>query len=353
MNYYIAEKNTIAAAHRTAGIKARDDADAIMQKAGFCPITVTAPQDRENLSRINKLLVHFKVVWCWNKAVKSVKAGDCVLLQFPAVNHSIFLDSVIKKLKNKNVKVAALLHDLELLRLSLEGESGAAQSWRLKKEELSVMRLFDKIIVHNDKMLDYINREMGIEKDRLVNLEIFDYLCEIPPQKTVENFRSVIIAGNLNPQKCKYVYNLPENVCFELYGPNFKGENAGNITYHGSFDPKELPFVLSGGFGLVWDGVSADTCTGVWGEYLKYNNPHKTSLYLASGIPVVIWDKAALADFVIKNGCGIAVGSLCELKDRLDKITPQMYVTMRQNAMAVSKKLTDGYFLNKAIGEVC
>ena len=34
----------------------------------------------------------------------------------------------------------------------------------------------------------------------------------------------------------------------------------------------------------MWDGPSPDTCAGVYGAYLRYNNPHKTSLYLAAGL---------------------------------------------------------------------
>ena len=59
-----------------------------------------------------------------------------------------------------------------------------------------------------------------------------------------------------------------------------------NETYFGSFLPDELPAALEGGFGLVWDGDSAETCSGVFGEYLRYNNSHKASLYLASGFPL-------------------------------------------------------------------
>ncbi len=33
-------------------------------------------------------------------------------------------------------------------------------------------------------------------------------------------------------------------------------------TYFGSFLPDELPAALEGGFGLVWDGDSAETCSG-------------------------------------------------------------------------------------------
>ena len=148
--------------------------------------------------------------------------------------------------------------------------------------------------------------------------------------------------------KAAYAYDLPDETQFVLYGPNYTGKKDGNITYKGSFPPDDLPFVLEGGFGLVWDGISSETCAGVWGEYLKYNNPHKTSLYLASGLPLVIWEKAALADFVVKNGCGITVASLFDIPEAINKVTKDEYEAMLRNTKEVSEKLDSGYFLGRA-----
>ena len=36
-------------------------------------------------------------------------------------------------------------------------------------------------------------------------------------------------------------------------------------------------------------------------DYLRINNPHKTSLYLACGIPIITWNKAAIAQYVRKK----------------------------------------------------
>lgn len=63
------------------------------------------------------------------------------------------------------------------------------------------------------------------------------------------------------------------------------------MIWHGSFKPEESPEHLQG----VWDGDSVDTCAGNTGAYLRYNNPHKTSLYLACGMPVIVWKEAAIA----------------------------------------------------------
>lgn len=123
------------------------------------------------------------------------------------------------------------------------------------------------------------------------------------------------------------------------------------MIYHGSFSPEDLPEHLEGAFGLVWDGTSAETCIGNTGEYLKYNNPHKTSLYLSSGIPVIVWSKAAIADFVIRNGVGIAVDSLYDVNDRISEISEADYASMCENVDCIGVKLRSGGYFMAALDE--
>ena len=117
----------------------------------------------------------------------------------------------------------------------------------------------------------------------------------------------------------------------------------------GAFLPEELPYVMDGSFGLVWDGESAKTCSGIYGKYLQINNPHKTSLYLASGIPVIIWEKAALADFVKKYKVGIPIKSLEDLEHTLEAITEDEYDEMLIHAKKMAVKLRSGYFTKRAV----
>ncbi len=352
MNWLVVEKNTVAEAHHTAGVKARDDAEKILLDAGCKELVIEISDDRDNAGKLDKLLVHFELLKEWNKTFSPVEKGDTVYIQFPVVNHTLVMDRAIKKLISKGVKVVALIHDLEVLRLSLSDNFSKVQKWRLKREEVSVMNLFTKIIVHNKSMLEYMHNTLNISKEKMVNLEIFDYLIENPDNKEMvrnaDNYKSVIIAGNLSQMKAAYAYDLPEETEFILYGPNYTGKTDGNITYKGSFPPDDLPFVLDGGFGLVWDGISSKTCEGVWGEYLKYNNPHKTSLYLASQLPLVIWEKAALADFVVKNGCGITVASLFDIPEAINRVTEDEYKRMLENTKNISQRLVSGYYLKKA-----
>ena len=105
-------------------------------------------------------------------------------------------------------------------------------------------------------------------------------------------------------------------------------------------------------FGLVWDGESADTCSGVYGDYLRINNPHKTSFYLSCGIPVLIWKEAALADFIIENGCGIVLNSLSEISAKINNLDRTSYIKMKENANQISGKLKMGWYSRNAIEKV-
>ena len=130
---------------------------------------------------------------------------------------------------------------------------------------------------------------------------------------------------------------------------HYEDEGLDNIFYHGAFPADELPLKLNGKFGLVWDGYSADGCQGTFGQYLKLNNPHKTSLYLASGLPVIIWKEAALASFIVENNLGFAVDKLSEINEKLSQISDEQYKIMANNVKGISAKLRNGEYIKTAL----
>lgn len=78
---------------------------------------------------------------------------------------------------------------------------------------------------------------------------------------------------------------------------------------------------------------------------------NKVSLYLSAGIPVIIWNQAALADFVKRNKVGIVVDSLENIENYIKNIDENKYNEMKENALKISGKLRSGFYLNKAIQE--
>ena len=258
-----------------------------------------------------------------------------------------YIDILEKVKQKKHIKLAFLIHDLDSLRKLFLNAQDDFEYMDHKMFDIS-----DYIIAHNDSMIEYLVSQ-GVEREKIHNLHIFDYLCD--SNNTIKFDRSVSIAGNLDEKKSNYLAKLKDikAVHFDLYGVHLNEEIlASNITYHGAFPPDEINNQLYSGFGLVWDGSSIERCDGNTGEYLKYNNPHKLSLYLVSGIPVVIWKEAAEAKFVEEYGLGITVNSLDELGEKFASLSEEEYFEMVKRVAVVSERLKNGYYLTQAIKEI-
>ena len=354
MKYYIFEQSRNIGGSMTAGVKARCDVEDILAAEGYARITVLESRYPRN-STGNKIKASMETGRQWWELSKNLKRDDVLVVQLPLSEHTLEFGAVIAQLKRKGVKTVAIVHDLEKLRNMKAHNTIKAWKGHIRNylEETWALRNFTKIIVHNDKMLALME-QMGYRKEQMVALKIFDYVIsqEVDAEKAGDP-DGIIIAGNLLESKAGYVYKLPEDdrVKFSLYGVNYTGTAKANTEYLGAFDPGVLPFALQGKYGLVWDGPDANTCGGIHGEYLRINNPHKTSLYLASGFPVIIWSQAALADFVLENNVGICVDSLDQIPDAVASVGEDTYLLMKTNAEILSKKLRDGEFLKSALKE--
>lgn len=338
----------------TAGAKAPDDVAAIAKKMGIKLIDFYSPHKFKSYY-LTRFAAFFSGYNNWRRLQKEVKEHSYVILQHP--NQGIRVSSVyIDKLKrNKDVHFIGLIHDLNSLRkICVFGKEQSVEHDTFADDGL--LKKCDYVICHNTSMMNYMI-DQGFDKKRLISLKIFDYLhdCELSEMHKKE--KSVIVAGNLAKEKCEYLYKLMrmDEIGFQLhlFGPNLVFEDYNSyVKYHGSYLPEELPGKLQGAFGLVWDGSEIDKCAGNTGEYIRYNNPHKCSLFLASNIPVIIWKQAALAKFVEKNNVGITVNSLLEIADAIDRISEKEYEQMVRNAAAIGDKMRSGYYFQTALEKV-
>lgn len=326
-----------------AGTKATEDVITIAEKIGFKPLYVQMNDLKSGiLHKVNRQIRFFKD---WQKAYRAVTDESIVLLQHPFHYPQLTRESILLKLKKeKKVHFISIVHDVEELRTLGKEEYH-------KHEFEFMMQIADVLIVHNDVMRDFFIKK-GFSKKKIVVLEIFDYLRNERNDELALYEKSITIAGNLDVEKSGYLMHLSEVECkFCLYGPNYSLGNAENITYGGVLPPDQVPRVLTKGFGLIWDGDSIKTCRGGFGDYLRYNNPHKLSLYLSSGLPVIIWKQAAEATFVEKNGVGYTVKSLYEIPELMKKISENEYKNITENVSRISKKLINGEYMQLALRE--
>lgn len=326
MNYYI-EISTVN--------KAKQDIDEICRQEGYCNLT------RCNLGKGGVARFMTKLLSVAGIAVK-LKKGDTLFLQYP-MKKFYFIACSLAHLKG--AKVVTVIHDL-----------GAFRRHKLTPEqENRRLSKTDFLIVHNPTMRDYLLRH-GY-RGGIHCLQIFDYLAPTPV-KTADGGPGtpwrIVYAGNLARWRNDFLYRLDklsDGWQMDLYGKGFNEEDAANarLRYHGFMASDDFIAKVNADFGLVWDGSSTEECTGDWGEYLRINDPHKTSFYLRAGIPVIVWNQAAMAPFIEKEKIGLVINSINELSEVLALLKPDDYAAMRRNAVAMGRRLADGYYVKQGM----
>ena len=322
----------------TAGNKAKSDIESIMSDIGFRNIGIR--QTHYKNSAIAFLLNLVGVI----KALLCLHKGDNLVIQYPLKKYFSLLCTIAHM---RGAKVIVIIHDLG--------------SFRRKKltirEEINRFNVVDYIISHNESMKKWLI-DNGC-KTKIGVLEIFDYLSsgKSEEEPNMPSSYSIVYAGALRDRKNAFLYKVgdySETLKFSLYGNGFeidKAKNKSCFNYLGFIKSDDLISKVQGDFGLVWDGDSIEECSGDFGEYLKLNNPHKTSLYIRCGLPIIIWKEAALAKFVEENNIGFSISSLKELEDKASIITKNDYLEMKKNISEISIRLSKGYYVSKALND--
>lgn len=312
-----------------ASSKARIDIEEILKNKNFIELGVK--YKRSKFSPIR--------VWTKSKAllssVKKINNGDNIWFQYPPYIFSPIFVIVEKILKKKHCKLFFIVHDIESLRFE-----------NIMKKDIVILNCADKIIAHTDNMIKIL-KEHGLKKD-IEPMYLFPYLTDDEydlEEEVIKRKDTVAFAGNL--AKSEFItslLNMDFNyIKFRFYGLecNLNFNKEKRMEYMGKFSPNNVS-AIKVGWGLVWDGNSVDTCNGKVGEYLRYNSPHKLSLYVAAGIPVIVWKESAFKDFVEKNNIGISVSCIKEIDEKIEKISNEDYRLMIENTRKISKDLRKG-----------
>jgi len=316
--------------------KAKNDINQIVLKAGYQPIGLFKEKNTALFHFASKCCAMWQMLW-------RLKKGDVLLIQYPLKK---FYSLACRIARMRGAKVITLIHDL-----------GTFRRHKLKShEEVAMLNHSHVLIVHNAKMDAWLKR--NDLNTQTVQLGIFDYLIGSVPDRVVRPYAApyqLVFAGGFGKWRSKFLEGLDGYLTdcrLNLFGKGATADFAKdwkNIDYHGCFAPEELVKQVQAHYGLVWDGDSMDECSGDWGEYLKINNPHKTSFALRCHFPVIIWRQAAMAAFVEEHKCGILVDSLRDISDAVKAVTPEQYAEMQRNAAEIGEKLEQGFFTLAAL----
>jgi hypothetical protein len=320
--------------------KAKMDCETVLLNNGWR--NVGFKQTWISNSLLGTLISAIGITW----GILRIPKNSYICLQYP---FNKFYGYCLWGAKRKNCKVITIVHDVK----SLKGKYGYSQ------DEIDTLNESDQLIVHNKAMRTWFESQ-NIKPD-MYEIGAFDYLHEPKlslPKAAIDyaNLR-IVFAGNMG-SKQSFIYSLDDTetagFTMDLYGVGFYPESVKKsegsvLNYKGMFPADEVIDRIDGDFGLVWYGESLDSCDGVAGQYLKYNNPHKLSLYLLCEMPIVIWDKAAMAAFVTEHDIGITVSSLTELSSKITSLSKEDVERFKTNVKALKLKLEKGELLSAAL----
>ncbi len=290
----------------------------------------------------SKIIAFFLDIIGIIRACILLQKGDVLFLQYPVKKYFSFLCNVARL---KGAKTVSLIHDLGSFRrkkLSIE-------------KEISRLSHSDYIIASNENMKGWL-QEHGLQKP-IGALGLFDYRSVSFNQNSsnLPSTASVVYAGALSMRKNSFLVRLTQSL--QTWNLMIVGNKDGlqglqdnpHISYRGFLPSEDFIAHIDASFGLVWDGDSPDTCSGDYGNYLRWNSPHKVSFNLRAGLPVIIWKEAAVAPIIEKEGVGFAISSLKELDNILSHLSQEKYAMMKQKTQQMAKKLNQGYFLRNAL----
>lgn len=322
-----------------AGTKAKSDIEKIMEGMGYK--NIGSVQTRYT----NKIASFFSTLASIMRSVRKINEGDIIVLQYPLKKYFSF---ICKTAHLRKAKVIVLIHDL-----------GSFRRKKLSvKQEIKRLQNADYIIAHSPQMKQWlenhsINRPAGI-------LGLFDFLDNSEPKHICLESKpvDVIYVGGLSPKGNRFLYTMTDNAKnwrALLYGNGFDAslhkETNKELIHKGYIDSSDLIKSPQGNFGLVFYGDTPHTVGGEIGDYVKLIAPHKTSLYLRCGMPVIVWKQSAIAPIIEANNAGITVESLDEIDAIIGKMTIDDYNTMALNAYNLGVKLAAGEFTRKALSE--
>jgi len=340
-----------------AGFKARYDVYEIIKSD--IPTSNTYNFYKVNLKdskyRIRRILsrryANYYNYLTFKKYIAELDANDVVLVLIPFESLFNVAKAVYNSLYNAKIKrglrVIMMIIDLDSIRRIGQIDP---------ENEIKYLDFADIVISQNAEMSKWLvsNR---INSAKIVNLDLFDFRLDPNYQATTANNegleKNIIFGGNLTPEKAEFLYKWKPNFKTKLYGINLKQtELTENMEYLGVFNPSSPTMDVSGvSFGLVWEGDSLETCTGLAGQYLKFSTPHKLSMYLSQGLPVIVWKESAMAKFVEENNIGYTIQSLSEIDEIFEKITAQVYADIKSNVLIIKEKVVHGEFLKTALSK--
>lgn len=217
--------------------------------------------------------------------------------------------------------------------------------------DVAALNIFDKVVLQSPAMKKLVVEGNNFKPEVVLN-GLFDYAVKVPFEGHRTLSHDICFAGNLH--KSEFLHRFDgvhlKKCKFLLYGNGFTEDLADcGLIYKGTFHPDDLSSI-EGSWGLVWDGDSVDGLQGFLGDYMRINSPHKSSMYICAGMPLITPEGSFVGSIVKEHGLGLVVNSIGELDDVIDAVTEEEYARMLENVRRYGDLMKSGAFIKLALG---
>lgn len=269
----------------------------------------------------------------------AVSHGDIVIFQSPSWNGIEFDKAFMSRLTAySRLKKIIFINDV----VPLMFESNRY----LMKPYVEMYNQADLIIVPSQRMAEFLVGE-GLSVKKIVIQRMWDCPVSIDTSVTPQFHKVINFAGKTDGTKFSFVQKWKyDTVRLAVTANEGDWEHGSNIQFIGWFRNEDLlanALRENGGFGLLWTGDE------YWMEYMKMNACSKLSLYLASGIPVIVHSSIPEANTILNKNLGLVVDSLDEAVEKVENTTKEAYDRMVNNVEEFGQLIRGGYFAKKAL----
>lgn len=263
--------------------------------------------------------------------LNGIAEDDLVVYQYPTYIDNQFESSFEEHVIGHRAHFVPFVHDAEQIRFKSSGVFN----------EIEYFNKATMIVVANQNIKSELQR-LGVKKPIILQY-IWDYLTDSPiVSETLK--REVVMAGSF--VKSDILSSWHQQTRLIAFGQMNNQTPAQNVSYCGKFPQQELFHKLPPAFGLAWD--TGDN----YGNYTRYNNPHKVGLYVAAGLPVIVWKEAGIADFIAKNKLGYLISSPDDVDSLLNALSDEEIWERQKQVQKFSKLVRSGFFTKRFLLEL-